>query len=141
MTESTNGGERVGFTGTRHGMTTHQRPVVAELIRGCDWLHHGDCDGSDREAHYIATALGIKTAAHPPSNLKLRAQCGATFIHQPKGYLQRDRDIVNATVRMIATPHGMEEEERSGTWYTIRYAQSVGKPVMIVFPDGSIRNV
>jgi hypothetical protein len=38
---------------------------------------------------------------------------------------------------MIATPKGFTEEARGGTWFTIRYARSKNKPLIIVYPDGS----
>lgn len=130
----------IGFTGTRAGMTHVQAAGVAELIRGYGWLHHGDCDGSDKQVHGIAGEIGMMTESHPPSNPALRAYCKADIINEPKPYLDRDRDIVDATCRLIAAPAGMTEELRSGTWTTVRYARRVGKPVTIVFPDGSVRD-
>jgi hypothetical protein len=140
VTESTNEGH-VGFTGTRHGMTSYQREVVAKLLEGCEWLHHGDCLGSDVQAHGLAMEMRIRTAIHPPTNESQRAFCAGQLFLPPLGYLARNRAIVNATGRLIATPHGYEEEMRSGTWSTIRFAHGVGKPVTIVFPDGSILHV
>ena len=51
---------RIGFTGTREGMTGYQSAALCELL--CDrltnprflgvwWLHHGCCQGADAEAH------------------------------------------------------------------------------------------
>ncbi len=52
-----------------------------------------------------------------------------------KEYLERDRDIVDATEALFATPDG-PERAKSGTWYTVRYAVKTGKPVYICYPDG-----
>ncbi len=39
------GESRVGFSGTRNGMTPPQARSVAELLSPYGWLHHGDCIG------------------------------------------------------------------------------------------------
>lgn len=51
--------------------------------------------------------------------------------------LDRNRDIVEAAEVLIACPDG-PERQRSGTWATIRHALRVGKPVVIVWPDGRV---
>ena len=55
--------KRVGFTGTRKGMTTAQRITLQNILLGtmigADELtiHHGDCAGVDAEVHAIAGSL------------------------------------------------------------------------------------
>lgn len=39
---------------------------------------------------------------------------------------------------MIATPSSKEEELRSGTWSTVRYARKLRRPVTLIYPDGSV---
>src|SRR5688572_23267984 len=39
---------------------------------------------------------------------------------------------------LIACPAGREPKHGSGTWFTIRYAQKRGVPVMFVWPDGEV---
>lgn len=34
----------------------------------------------------------------------------------------------------------MEEEQKTGTWYTIRYARKQNKQIVIFWPDGTITN-
>lgn len=131
----------VGFTGTRNGgMTTAQAVGVAVRFRDFGWLHHGDCVGADRHANILARASGLKIETHPPDNPVFRAFCDADTANDLKPYLVRNRDIVDATERLIAAPGEMTEQQRSGTWQTVRYARRVGKPVTIVFPDGSVRD-
>ena len=127
-----------GFTGTRHGMTERQKIELAKLLQGAQALHHGDCVGSDQEAHNLAKALGIWTVGHPPEDSKLRAHCDVDELRDPLPYLERDENIVKETDALIATPHTMQEMIRSGTWTTIRYAIQHDKWATIIYPNGDI---
>ncbi len=103
-------------------------------------LHHGDCIIADNVAHRIAKALSWRVEIHPPDNPTKRAFCKhADLIHPEKPYLERNRDIVDASEALIATPAENAELARSGTWSTVRYARKKAIPVYIVFPDGSVR--
>jgi len=101
-------------------------------------FHHGDCVGADKQAHYIVSNWNIRTIGHPPSSFSLRAWCECDERREFKDYHARDRDIVDETDYLIAAPKSAAEEQRSGTWYTIRYARLKGKPVFIILPDGSV---
>jgi len=39
---------------------------------------------------------------------------------------------------MIATPGEVDEQLRSGTWSTVRFARKQGKPVHVILPDGRV---
>ena len=39
---------------------------------------------------------------------------------------------------MIAAPSEAEEQRRSGTWSTVRFARKQGKPVFVISPDGTV---
>lgn len=132
-------GRVLGFTGTRHGMTAAQFRELERRLTDVDQLHHGDCIGSDKEAHDLAELkFGVWTVAHPPINNKLRAFCEANEVREPKEYLERDYNIVDESEELIATPYTFIEVRRSGTWATIRYAILHDKPVTIIYPDGTV---
>lgn len=76
---------------------------------------------------------------HPPKDESKRAFSIADEVRGAKPYLQRNKDIVDETDVLIATPKGNEEELRSGVWATIRYARKQKKKIVIIFPDGSIK--
>jgi hypothetical protein len=102
-------------------------------------VRHGDCIGADADFHAIAVALGLPVAVHPPDNSSKRAFCqGATLVLDPLPYLVRNHAIVDRSDRMIAAPGERKEQLRSGTWATIRYARKQGKPLTVVWPDGTI---
>jgi hypothetical protein len=152
---------KIGFTGTRTGMTADQ---LAELRRrltppNTDWgmfseFHHGDCEGADEEAHDMMRVLlsrhwplRVDIYIHPPLNERYRAHCDALMderelrlvkVLPQKGYLERDRDIVNATDLLIGCPAGFDYRGNGGTSYTLRYALGVGKPTLIIYPDGQV---
>ena len=136
----------IGFTGTRHGMTEEQRKMALGLLEqmGLAWkarfniiLHHGDCVGADADMHDLAqlALCPIKIVIHPPIKDDFRAYCMGNETRIPKSYLARNRDIVDESKILIATPHTFEETS-GGTWYTINYAKKVGRQIVIIWPNG-----
>lgn len=131
---------KIGFTGTRDGMTEKQMNTVYDLLAvlKASEFHHGQCEGADEEACLIATQLGIRTVSHPPINDYMKSSVESDEVRSPAEYLERDRCIVDSTDILIGTPRGEKEEHGSGTWYTIRYSRSTQKPRYIVYPTGEV---
>lgn len=136
---------RVGFTGTRDGMTVEQHKTLCGWLRAngpeITELHHGCCVGADDEAWDAFKTFANYAEAHAhPSNLKGMTSESALYLcdvkHDPKPPLDRNRDIVDSCDLLIACPKG-DEERRSGTWATVRYARKVGRQILIIAPDGS----
>jgi hypothetical protein len=133
---------RFGFTGTQIGMTDAQKGALREYLDGGSGeFHHGDCIGSDSEAHDIADECGYGIILHPPTNYSKRAwrDVPMHMMRPERPYLTQNKDIVNDTVALIATPADAEEQVRSGTWSTVRYARRMGKTVVLILPDGTVR--
>lgn len=133
----------VGFTGTRKGMTRKQYAAVADLLESLHpyQAHHGDCVGADADFHDIVreVIVGADIHIHPPTDDKYRAFKEGDVVYDPLPYLKRDEKIVEKAHIMIATPEGLLERKRSGTWTTVRYTRDAEKPLYIVFPEGDIR--
>jgi hypothetical protein len=138
----------VGFTGTQDGMTPQQKQCFNTLLAyfKCDELHHGDCIGADADAHESGLDIAAKIVIHPPNYASKRAFCdkkifeGVTIEVMPeKWYIDRNHDIVDASEVMIATPKEQEEQLRSGTWATIRYAKKLKKSLVIIYKDGTYK--
>lgn len=133
---------RVGFTGTQIGMTEKQKEKAMFLFGVLQMreFHHGDCIGADADAHRMMLLMhrGRWVIIHPPLNPSKRAFCKEGKILPEKDYIPRNHDIVDSTDVLIATPKTMEEELRSGTWATVRYARRRNKDVLIIYPDGSL---
>lgn len=145
----------IGFTGTRYGMTNAQRRVVdftlADIIGGDVKLrvvaHHGDCVGADAKFHELARQYGCAVCIHPPTDTTRAAnipECvnldGTRVVRlAPLPYMARNREIVDASDFVIATPAEMVEQERGGTWSTICYARRAGKRLVVVYPDGTTK--
>lgn len=130
----------IGFTGTRRGMTEDQKLGLKHCLQGADIVtssisfHHGDCIGADAEAHTIANLIGCAIIIHPPLNEGKRAFCESIYMITPRPYLDRNRDIVDASDVLIAAPWGNKEIVRSGTWSTIRYAEKTGVKIIFLAP-------
>lgn len=134
-----------GFTGTGQGMTKPQREALlrAMQVHTLGWTlpivgHHGDDAGADTEFHNLCRDLGWRVVLHPPSNPRRRGFCQADESRPTKPYLDRNDDIVAESQAMFAAPLTMAEELRSGTWATIRRARKAGRPLIIVWRDGSV---
>jgi hypothetical protein len=125
---------KIGFTGSRRGMTAAQQHQLEVLLRGLgvgSELHHGDCVGADDVAGQVAHRLDYRVVSHPPTNERLRAHSVADEVREPLDYLIRNRCIVDETEMLIAAPDG-PERLHSGTWATIRYARSLGRRVVVL---------
>ena len=141
---------RIGFTGSRDGFTSKQHNAFKKLLAklGATELHHGDCVGADAQAHAVAYSLDLDIFIHPPTDGRKRANCGdgakqtpylgTVKWFKPYPYLERNRHIVLATEALIATPKEAEEQLRSGTWSTVRFARKRRRPVYIILPSGKV---
>lgn len=128
---------RVGFTGTRGGMTAVQKQEFKATILqlNLDEFHHGDCVGADEDAHYLVIEnFDCQMVGHPPTNTMYQAHCSFDRQLPPMEYLARNRGIVNTTDILIACPKEEAEILRSGTWSTVRYARKQKKQVIIIPP-------
>ena len=126
-------------------MTAKQKATLKQLLdklhegQTTIWFRHGDCQGSDEQAHGIASRAGYNILIHPPDEERLRAFCeGAFSVLEPKPYRERNLRIVEKSHILLACPKGLADDEpRSGTWATIRTANNLGVPVRVIMPDGS----
>lgn len=137
----------MGFTGGRAGMTREQAHVVLNVLQGIQpsKVFHGDCDGSDKQFDEMCAQHGIWREAYPGMDARglspSRAFCDADVVHPTLPYKDRDRLIAQrGTDLLLATPSGAEDEQpRSGTWYTVRYAHNqIGRVVYVIMPDGDL---
>jgi hypothetical protein len=106
---------KIGFTGSRFGMTPQQKEVITKLeifTTKVLEVHHGDCPGSDADFHQFIREVdpAIHIIIHPgfhakyPDDTALRAFCEGDHTSAPKSFLARNRDIVDETDIWIATP-------------------------------------
>lgn len=134
---------KIGFTGTREGMSHEQWLAVFDLLKPIapfvTEFHHGDCVGADEEVHRIALDLDIQNIiVHPPTSTILRAYCQGHKTLKPKDYTERNHDIVNASEYILAAPNTKNRQPRGGTWQTIGFAEKAKNLWRVVFPDGIV---
>jgi hypothetical protein len=135
---------KVGFTGTRSGMTDYQKALIKKELESA-WANHpdlmvihGDCIGADADFDEIAMNLGIPREIFPCHLSSMRAwrnKYGAICTREPIAPLKRNERIVEAVDILIAAPYSSEEQVRSGTWHTIRYARKIKKQHLIFWPS------
>jgi len=127
---------RVGFTGTREGMSQFQKEeLILQLYKLVPTeFHHGDCVGADEEAHEIVRQFFPDSiiVVHPPKNPYKRAYKVGDVTMYVEDYLPRDMNIVNETEFLIGAPLVNKPTKSSGTWFTIEYAQSLKRPHRIL---------
>ncbi|HXD86623.1 MAG TPA: hypothetical protein VN641_09025 [Urbifossiella sp.] len=150
---------RLGFIGVRRGLTLPQFESVARILVKCDcrgaianvaeMLHSNDgWAGRDllRIARWMAKAprstvidSGGIAEEPPPPTLESMASW-ADFSIETSSVPAWNRKIVDDSDVVLACPPVMVEEFRSRTWSAVRYARQIGKPVVVVLPDGVIEN-
>lgn len=134
---------KLSFTGSRQGMTKAQKKAFGYLLyeRGVLSLTHGDCIGADADAHHIAMEAGAEVRKRPCNIETQRAFTeGGETVADPEAPLSRNKKIVDDGEELVACPASYQEELRSGTWATIRYAKKSHKPTTIIWPDGTINS-
>lgn len=136
---------KLGFTGTREGMSEWQHDEFLELL--VDVLipkygpitefHHGDCIGADADAHRIIQARCPECCivAHPCTFEELRAYTKATQIRSPLDSKTRNQNIVLSSSVLLACPL-TDVPGPSGTWQTINMALRANREVYILYSGG-----
>lgn len=133
---------KVGFTGTREGLTNLQAVALWKLLAGLapSEAHHGSAVGADAQFDELVRTRhpACRRVAHPGDIPRLTAPTPSDEVREPRPCLERNRTIVEETEMLVACPFGMQEERRSGTWMTVRHARRLGRRIVIVWPDGSV---
>lgn len=133
----------IGITGTRKGANKIQQIAISQKLndKGVSRFHHGCAVGVDIQAAQFAHTSGIYVVGHPGMDTHGNVRSNITnfdnHTEEPLLFLQRNRIIVDASNLILAVPKNMQEERRSGTWYTVRYCRTVNKPLIILWPDGT----
>lgn len=131
----------VAITGTRQGLSLQQKATLELWLafHPLNCLCHGAAYGTDE---YLAVRANEGTHVIAfPCNLKgqtsEKAIQASDEVFDAEPPLERNRAMVDYAMELIAFPRLMEEEQRSGTWATIRYARRRNVPVTIFWPDGT----
>ena len=133
---------RVGFTGTRFGMTEKQRNNFLQLIAGWEptEFHMGCCKGADKEAAAIYWALcdapyivGHPGPLHDPwQDPEVFSLCSE--IRPRTNHFARNRNIVHVCDVLLAAPKEPFRQPRGGTWYTYDQAQKIARQTIVLMP-------
>jgi hypothetical protein len=101
-------------------------------------FHHGDCVGWDAESHELIRKgfPEVRIVVHPPLEWKFRAGCAGDEVRKPLSYLARNRQIVKSVEKLVVLPNTASWRSKGGTWYTHDYAKKVGKPYVVIWPNG-----
>lgn len=139
---------KIGITGTREGANESQLAEVRKVLEGLKAtaqedrvkieFHHGDCLGVDEQMALIASELGYHVVCHPPKSDHLRAFHSSNEFKQPLGYMQRDRNIVDACDILFVVPLQNKWQNQGGTWYTHDYAKRTKKPLHVFWPGETV---
>ncbi len=135
---------KVGFTGTRQGMSNAQFVALGHLIDKLKptEFHHGDCEGADASAATIADHMEPRPVIHcwPPVKPDHRAYTKFNDVtHIEQQHFGRNRSIVAATDILIGVSLLPRRQSSGGTWYTIDHAIKQGKTVYVIWPDGKVQ--
>lgn len=138
---------KLGFTGTRHGLSGDQREGLVEYVRKLapHKAAHGDCVGADAEFHQILREFAPNCEIHiwPSTFDKMRAFCEGDVMYEPGRALERDKYIVKFSNYFVGCPPTDFEVQRSGSWATLRMARNrlnkkLLSEVTVFFPTAGI---
>lgn len=134
---------KIGFTGTQEGMTQQQKVNFMQVFlwfesrHGAHNLefHQGQCIGADHDALLLVKSRGgVWTVSHPPLDTSKTHDVECDEVRDGYPFLERNHHIVDEVDVLLAAPRSREEELRSGTWATVRYARKVTRPHEMIWP-------
>lgn len=87
-----------------------------------------------------------RISKHPPidttnaENIPESTSIGGSLVvrRAPLAFMDRNQAIVDESEFMIAAPLEFTEQKRGGTWATVRMTRKAGKPLTIVWRDGTV---
>lgn len=133
----------VTVTGTSGVVTDPQWGALARNLRGATRLRHGVCVGADQAAHVVALGLGIPISGHPgvdrSGNPKKRAKIRASSFDEFEDeiwFLNRNAVMVERSDEVLGVVTA-PTFYRSGEWQTLKKAIALGRPCLLLLPDGS----
>ena len=143
---------KLGFTGSRMGMTAAQAATFKRLIseENVTLFVHGDCVGADAEAHDMIEAIKpeVNIVVAPSLNATLRAwrKPRTGVLCEARASVDRNRAIAVMCEMLVATPRQRVVSTSgfilpSGTEQTINFALDYGRPVRVIKEDGTIETV
>ena len=135
--------QKVGITAPRIGLSPIQDDILTILLgalraNGAAEFHHGECVGGDERGAEIAQWFRFWIVAHPPVRIDWRANFPADEWRPPLDYLVRDRALVDEVDLLLGFPDQDTWRPRSGTWFTIGYAQKAQRPRVVIGPTGTL---
>jgi hypothetical protein len=137
---------RIGFSGTRKGITAHQKESIRRIFfygekdLSSVVIHHGGCTGADKEFHWIVRPYNpARIFVHPSNAPRYQAYCPAdppTVFRFPEApLLVRNKDIVDSVDVLLYAPETSFEQRVGEMWFTVRYARKVGLEIYQLLPD------
>lgn len=108
-----------------------------------DIIRIGCAQGADEEFYHIVRRLAptVLMEFYPCEFTRLRWAMRACrseeIVHPVRPPLERNRTMVDASTYLVAGVKHYVEQQRSGTWATVRYARKRQVPYLLVYPDGS----
>jgi hypothetical protein len=135
----------VAFAGTVDGMTDAQLKAFAKCAADLPVVEFrcGCCRGADEQAlELICRTTDAKLVAYRQpggrreSPLALAVVAIAVPPAENRGDAIRSKAMVDSADLIIVAPKA-RNDERGGTFQAFKYARWCGKPIIIVWPDGT----
>ncbi len=147
----------IGLVGVRRGLTHAQFQTLCRILvtqkgrgalAGVEVAHRSNDGWSGADLSRIARWMGSvpKLVIHdsgrpieepPPISTESMASW-AEFSLDSEFVPPWNREIVDESELILACPPVAEEEYRSRTWGTVRYARSQAKAVVVIYPNGTV---
>lgn len=133
-------GEILGFTGSKKGLTPAQLDTFARRLWSKSWAGfvHTGVGAAAQAAHFVAIARGLSVIVYTVDGTRGVFLPGERTTLMPSRPLLLARAaLVESCAVLVACPSG-PENTRSETWKDILRARAERRPVVLVWPDGTV---